>query len=258
MGKEVGRFLFFTFSLSWLFWCGLAILTQCNLLKFGTTSSIIMLVLGGIAPAISEIWLKKRYSSAEEFRIFIRNLKNSRLPIAWYLFTIVLAFIACFLPTFWGGATIENPLYLALINFPIMIIGGGLEEIGWRGYLQPTLQKKWSPFTSTLIVGVIWAIWHLPLWFVVGSNQMSMNFLWFTLVALALSFLLTVIYLFTRSIFLCIIFHALINSFWEIYIPNTNVLSGVLTLLFALVIFTAFENYRKKYATTKSHYFLHG
>ena len=36
----------------------------------------------------------------------------------------------------------ENPLYLALIEFPIMIIGGGLEEIGWRGYLQPTLQKK--------------------------------------------------------------------------------------------------------------------
>lgn len=75
----------------------------------------------------------------------------------------------------------ENPLYLALIEFPIMIIGGGLEEIGWRGYLQPTLQKKWSSFISTLIVGGIWAIWHLPLWFVVGSNQMSMNFLWFTL-----------------------------------------------------------------------------
>lgn len=143
----------------------------------------------------------------------------------------------------------EKPLYLVLINFPIMIIGGGLEEIGWRGYLQPTLQKRWSPFTSTLIVGGIWAIWHLPLWFVVGSNQTSMNFLWFTLIALALSFLMTVIYLYTKSIFLCIIFHSLINSFWEVYIPNTNVSSGLFTLLFALVIFTALEIYRKKIST---------
>jgi len=257
MGKEVVRFLFYTFSLSWLPWGGLAILTQFNLLKFGTTFSIILFILGGIAPGITEIWLKKKYSSAEEFRTFIRNIINTRLPLAWYLFTIGLAFVACFLPTFWGGASFEKPLYLALITFPIMIIGGGIEEIGWRGYLQPTLQQKWSPFTSTIIVGGIWAIWHLPLWFVVGSNQMSMNFLWFTLIALALSFLMTVIYLFTRSIFLSIIFHALINSFWEVFIPNTNVLSGLLTLLFALVIFSAFEIYRKK-NTTKSHQFLHG
>lgn len=254
MGKEVGRFLFYTFSLSWFFWGGLAILTQFNLLKFGTTISLIMFILGGIAPAISEIWLKKKYSSKEEFRTFIRNIRNTRLPLAWYLFTIGLAFVACFLPTLWGGASIEKPLYMVLINFPIMIIGGGLEEIGWRGYLQPTLQKKWSPFTSTLIVGGVWAIWHLPLWFVVGSNQMRMNFLWFTLLALALSFLLTVIYIFTTSILLCIVFHALINALWEVCIPNTNVSSGLLTLLFGLVIFTAFEIYRKKNTTKKYHF----
>lgn len=134
-----------------------------------------------------------------------------------------------------------------------MIIGGGFEEIGWRGYLQPTLQKRWSPFTSTLIVGGIWSIWHLPLWFVVGSNQVSMNFLWFTLIALALSFLMTIIYLYTRSIFLCIIFHALINSLWEVYIPDTNIFSGLYTLLFALVIYTILEIYRKK-NPTKSHH----
>lgn len=257
MGKEIGRFLFYTFSLSWIFWGGLAILTQFNLLKFGTALSMVLFILGGVTPGICEIWLKKKYSSKEEFTSFISNIKNPRHPVAWYLFTVGLAFTACFLPTLWGGASMGNPLYMALINFPIMIIGGGLEEIGWRGYLQPTLQKKWSPFTSTLIVGGVWAIWHLPLWFVVGSNQMNMNFLWFTVIALALSFLMTVIYLSTNSIFLCIIFHALINSFWEVYIPNTNVLSALFTLLFALIIFTAFEFYKKK-KNTKAHHFLHG
>ncbi|KRG17040.1 peptidase [Lederbergia galactosidilytica] len=261
MGKEAGRYLFYTFTLSWIFWGGLAILTQFDLLMFGTALSIILFILGGVAPGITEIWLKKKYSSKEEFNSFIRNIKNYKHPLAWYLFTVGLAFAACFLPTLWGGASMENPLYLAFINFPIMIIGGGLEEIGWRGYLQPALQKKWSSFTSTLIVGSIWAIWHLiwhlPLWFIVGSNQMSMNFLWFTIIALALSFLMTVIYLTTKSIFLCIIFHALINSFWEVYIPDTNVISALFTLLFALVIFTAFDFYRKK-KNTKAQHFFHG
>ncbi|MFJ7953896.1 lysostaphin resistance A-like protein [Lysinibacillus sp. NPDC096418] len=246
MWKEIRRFLFYTFVSSWILWGGLAVLTQLNVIKFGTAFSMILFIMGGVTPAVCEVWLKQKYSSKEEFQSFINSIKNPRHPLSWYLFTIGLAFAACFLPTLWGGASTENPLYLALLLFPIMIIGGGLEEIGWRGYLQPTLEKKWSSFTSTLIVGGIWAIWHLPLWFVVGSNQMSMNFLWFTLSALALSFLLTVIYTSTKSIFLCIIFHALINSFWVVYIPDTHVASGLFTLLFALFIFTVFELYRKK------------
>ncbi|MFE3576223.1 CPBP family intramembrane glutamic endopeptidase [Lysinibacillus sp. NPDC059133] len=223
----------------------LALLTQLNLLKFGNAISMLLFILGGITPAICEIWLKKKYSTKEEFKSFIFNVKNPKLPVSWYLFAIGFAFAACFLPTLWGGAIMENPMYLALLELPIMIIGGGLEEIGWRGFLQPTLQKRWSPFTSTMIVGVIWAVWHLPLWFVIGSNQMNMNFLWFSLTALALSFLLTIIYLSTKSIFLCIIFHALINSFWNVFVPVTNVTSGLFTFLFALFLFTVFEVYRK-------------
>lgn len=257
MGKEISRFLRYTFISSWIIWGGLAILTQLSILKFGTPLSMILFILGGVTPAISEILLKKKYSSTEDFKAFIQNAKNPKHPFTWYVFTIGLAFAACFLPTLWGGAHMENPLYLALILFPIMIIGGGLEEIGWRGYLQPTLQKKWSRFTSTLIVGFIWAVWHLPLWFVLGSNQVSMNFLWFTISALALSFLLTVIYTATQSIFLCIIFHAFINSFWAVYIPDTNVMSAILTLLFALFVFIVFEFYRKK-NTNKEQHMLHG
>ncbi|USK53013.1 CPBP family intramembrane metalloprotease [Cytobacillus solani] len=252
MGKGIRRFLVYTFVSSWILWGSLAILTQFNLLSFGTPFSMVLFILGGVTPAICEIWLKKRHSSKEEFQSFVNNIKNPRHPLGLYLFTIGLAFSACFLPTLRDGATMENPLYLALIEFPIMIIGGGLEEIGWRGYLQSALQKKWSSFSSTLIVGCIWAIWHLPLWFVVGSNQMSMNFLWFTLCALGLSFLLTVIYLSSNSIFLCIIFHALINSFWDVYIPVTNIPSGLYTLLFALFIFTVFEINQKR-NSTKGH-----
>ena len=84
---------------------------------------------------------------------------------------IVLAFISSYFPTLFGGATMQKPLYMAVLSFPMMIIGGGVEEIGWRGFLQPALQKKFSIFISTMIVSIIWAVWHLPLWFIPGTNQ---------------------------------------------------------------------------------------
>ena len=107
----------------------------------------------------------------------------------------------------------QTPLYVALISFPIMIVGGGLEEIGWRGFLQPALQKRFSVFLSTVIVSGIWAIWHWPLWFIPGTNQTQRDFIAFIITTMAVSFLLTTIFNATKSIFMCLIFHALLNSF---------------------------------------------
>lgn len=106
---------------------------------------MLLFILGGVTPAICEIWLKKKYSTKEEFKSFIHNVKNPKHPVSWYIFAIGLAFVACFLPTLWGGATMENPMYLALLELPIMIIGGGLEEIGWRGFLQLHYKKDGLP-----------------------------------------------------------------------------------------------------------------
>lgn len=124
MSVEIRRFLVLTFATSWFIWGGLALLTQLNLLKFGSAVSMILFILGGVTPAFCEIWLKKKYSTKEEFHSFVHNIKNAKHPLSWYIFVIGLAFIACFLPTLWGGAVMEEPLYLAFIELPIMIVGG--------------------------------------------------------------------------------------------------------------------------------------
>ena len=69
----------------------------------------------------------------------------------------------------------EKPLYFVLINFPIMIIGGVWKRsVG--GDIYSLRCKKVVAIHKYTHCGRVWAIWHLPLWFVVGSNQMSMNF----------------------------------------------------------------------------------
>lgn len=207
---------------------------------------MVIFIIRGFMPTISALWVRKKYSSNEDFKEFTKNIFNPKHSAVLYLLVIGLAFVYCFLPTLLNGTALKQPLYIALFQFPIMIIGGGLEEIGWRGFLLPSLLKKLSGAISALIVGAIWAMWHIPLWFIIGSNQSSMNFGGFFIATLALSFLLTGIYSVTKSIFLCIIFHAFVNSFWEVFVIDARIYPACITLLFAIIVFIAFEGVRRR------------
>jgi len=57
-----------------------------------------------------------------------------------------------------------------------MIVGGGMEETGWRGMLQPALEEKMNFILATLITGVIWGVWHLPLFLISKTTQYQMSF----------------------------------------------------------------------------------
>lgn len=246
MTKEIRRYIIFTFSFSWLFWAIAILLTQTNIAPFGNLLMLIPYMLGGLSPAICEIYIKKKYSSKEEFGTFLKSIINPRHNMIWYILIILTAFMCCFLPTLFGGAKMVQPLYIAFIEFPFMIIGGGLEEIGWRGFLQPTLQRRIPAVVSTLIVSVIWAVWHLPLWFIVGTNQTSLNFISFLITAMGLSFVLAALYNATQSIFLCIVMHAFINGFWDVYKSNDYILPSLPTLVFCFTIFVIVEILIKK------------
>lgn len=86
------------------------------------------------------------------------------------------------------------------------------EEWGWRGYILPRLQAKHSALVSSLIVGLLWSLWHLPKFLGTGLNS-DRSFLWFTVALLALSILYTWLYNNTRgSILLVMLFHATQNT----------------------------------------------
>ncbi|MDR4189734.1 CPBP family intramembrane glutamic endopeptidase [Bacillus pseudomycoides] len=249
MNNDMKRYLICTFIFTWILWGLLISLIKWDITTFGTPLAMILFVFGGIMPAISAISLKKKYGSKEEFRVFIKNIVNAKHHFAWYILLIVLAFISCYLPTLFGGATMQKPLYVALFNFPMMIIGGGVEEIGWRGFLQPALQKRFSSFLSTMIVSIIWAVWHLPLWFIPGTNQSQINFIYFIITIIAVSFIYTTIYNATKSIFMCLVFHALMNSFWSVYVPKDKILPACSTLIFGICVFIVYKLVIKRKST---------
>lgn len=116
------------------------------------------------------------------------------------------------------GESAENLLLFILPFFIIEILSNG-EEIGWRGYILPRLQAKFSALTSTLILALIWGFWHLPKYL---PQVNPVFFGWFMVHIIAFAILLTWIYNNTKgSLLLVAICHASANTA-GIFLPIAN------------------------------------
>ena len=130
-------------------------------------------IVGALGPAIaSGFYLKKNNIKFKHF-LFSKK-ENSSIYFIIHLLAILILFSVSSLELN------EVPIYLMPLFFiQLIFFGGGHEELGWRGILQPLLDKKYTYWQSNLIVGSIWGIWHLPLWFIVGESHQGFPFILF-------------------------------------------------------------------------------
>ena len=156
---------------------------------------------------------------------FFSRLIRWRVRIQWYVLIFVLPFVLCaisaWLVVFAAGAVPDfNKLPAAtdLVErfiFIFLFIGLG-EEPGWRGFALENLQKKLSPVKASMILGGIWAFWHLPL---MGTEFTLPVIPAFIISVFAATFILTWIYNNTRgSVLLPMLFHAAVNTIGAGYI----------------------------------------
>jgi uncharacterized protein len=109
------------------------------------------------------------------------------------------------------------------------------EELGWRGVALPRLRARFGPLAASLILGSVWAAWHIPLFLLSGSRQ-SYPFAGFVILVLSITVIMTWIFDRTRgSVLIAAVFHAAMNVWWA----ATNALWGATSLFWLLVVFTA-------------------
>jgi len=139
-----------------------------------------------------------------------------------------------------------NPWVLLV---PVFLLGGLLggpfgEEPGWRGFALAKLQSRYSALVASLILGVLWGVWHLPFFFIKGTTQSTTPFLLFALSTVANSILITWVYNHTRgSVLLTLLFHNALNI-TALYLPlslwtGTDWRGAVTQCLVALVVIIA-------------------
>ncbi len=108
------------------------------------------------------------------------------------------------------------PFYTFFLSLPGNLIIGGLEEAGWMYVLQPNLDKKYGFFKSSIFTGIIWIIWHIPLFFIPGTNHGEglIHFGMFAVQLMAFRFFNGAIYKVSGKgcVFMCVLFHTMFNA----------------------------------------------
>ena len=104
------------------------------------------------------------------------------------------------------------------LGFFLMIPFVGIaEEAGWRGFLQPELEKRMKFPFSVLTVAAIWSVWHIDQWFDPTSNHYGDSFIGFSINILVWAFALAALYKATKSVMACAVYHAFVNAIGAVY-----------------------------------------
>jgi membrane protease YdiL (CAAX protease family) len=140
--------------------------------------------LGACGPGVAGIILTYRELGKEGGRDFWHRVFDfRRISPKWYALIILLFpalhLIAIAINHWLGSSPPEFAFIKEAISMPVGIpiivilylLQAGLEELGWRGYMLDRLQAIWKPLTASLVLGVFHAFWHLPLFWIVGTNQ---------------------------------------------------------------------------------------
>jgi membrane protease YdiL (CAAX protease family) len=218
--NEILLFFLITIGSSFLvFWGPLAIY-QIPTINFvegpvGPIWAILLFIIGGFVPSFTAIFLTGIKEGKTGLNKLWKKATFFRLPLKWYVAVLGIVLLGTVFQII-VILMLEKPFdfkqfYLQSGSFlPLIILGPLSEEIGWRGYALPRLQKKWNALASSVILGFFWSLWHFPLFYMPGTTQNTFNipFISFMTGLIAISIIYTWIFNNTgQSVWSAIFFH---------------------------------------------------
>ncbi len=211
-------FVLLTLSFTYLLHGILAVRLLYGDAGFYDFSSIVLFTLGGATPTVFAVVLILASRNRKEKRRFWASLVSFKHRVRHWMFALLIPPIigAGFLIVYAIGRaeppTLTNAWYWYFYFLAYSLVVGGLEEVGWRGYLQEKLQGSMPLIVVALLVGIVWALWHAPLLFIAGNGQALVTMIPYLVGLFMFSLFITYLYARTGSLFLAIVFHASINA----------------------------------------------
>lgn len=149
-------------------------------------------VLAVDSPAIAAIALVLWSGGPGALKRFLSRLLLWRAHWGWYLFLLVGIPVLFYAAALMRGTLFTDPFpftsVAALLSaLAFMLVLGPVEEIGWRGVAQPLLQRLMAPFWASVVLGMIWGVWHLPAFLLSGVPHSGWSFMPFFAAAIMIS-----------------------------------------------------------------------
>jgi uncharacterized protein len=231
------------YALTWLFWLPIA-LTRNGVGLVPLGPPITLMMGGALGPIGAGFLMTAIASGGSGVRDLLRRLVLWRVGAGWHVFAILGP-----IPLFWLGLVLVSgdartipdlgALLAALPFFAVVFVSqlftsGLFEEPGWRGFALPRLQQRHGPLWGTVVVGLCWGCWHLPLFLIpgvyipgAGLEAVGIAFAQFLVIEVAMAVIFTWLFNHTRaSVLLAIMLHAGLNSAWAVQGVQQSVLAS--------------------------------
>ena len=241
------------FSFSWLMFLP-AVLTYYDILNLSPLIVGVLGIAGLLGPVLSGFIMTAVTEGREGIGRWLRRIVRWRVGFQWYLFALVGLPLVMVFGTLLRPGALESfqtlsPLsvvpYLSAFVFMVLIGGPLFEEPGWSGFALPRLQRVHSPLVGGLILGSLWALWHLP-GFLIPSQDLTdipprgsvLDFVVFALALVGLRLVIMWVFNNTKgSVLIAILVHASWNTFYSAALiqlfPAPSVLGSYLNLTIA-------------------------
>jgi uncharacterized protein len=245
--QQVAAFVALAFAISWAIWLAMI----AGSMSIDTTIGLVLNVIATAGPTIAAVILAVALSGDEPRRL--RDTFSLSLVAPGWLATALLlpmamigVAIAISVVVFGAPTPSVTGGTLGAIAFEfvrVLFLGGPLEEeLGWRGYALPRLQLGRTAFSASVLLGLVWGLWHIPLYFVDGTGQQETAATTgaefaigaFVVWTIGLSILFT--WLFNQtggSLIVVILFHAAVNL--GAFVPAAVGSVGAASFIYAFV-----------------------
>ncbi len=217
--NRIVTFLIITLLLMYVSHALIWVLMTYASVEFDTTPIRILGIIGGGAPAFAALFLVYRMYSKEEQESYWERVFSIRAGVGWWLLVLLgPAIFAIAQKLGLHGLSWRPELASAdVLRYPAvfagMIFAGGAEELGWRGtLLDEARHSRYSLTAIALATGLVWAVWHAPLFLIDEFAHASYAFVPYLLSTLVLSLFMTALVVRTRSIGLAVLMHASVNA----------------------------------------------
>ena len=229
--KTLVPFLALAYGLTWGIATLLILYADQIAAIFGEISlSNPLVILAVYAPGFAGVFLMWWYYGLEGLGKFFRRLTLWRAPLRWWLFLILGIPAVVYAGAALNG-TLGDPIPFstwtaALSAIAVALFLGPIEEFGWRGVALPLLQRRFAPFWAGLILGIIWATWHIPSFLMSGLPQSTWSVAPYFLGIIAVSVIMTPLFNASRgSLLIAVLYHfQLMNPLFPDAQPWDNIL----------------------------------
>ncbi len=235
MTRPLLKFFSLTYAATWICWTASGVISRGSAPAAPALAALAgaLFLLGTFAPALVALALTERAEGRAATRALLRRVFEWRVSARWYVFAVgyipavklSVALVHRFATGGWPHFGQEAwYLMAAAIVFSTWVQAG--EEIGWRGYALPRLSDRFGLAPASVILGIIWASWHLPLFFVPAGDTFGQSFPLYLLQVTALSVAAAWLYWRTEgSLLLVMLLHAAVNNTKDIVpsaVPGTT------------------------------------